>query len=123
VTITSQRTTGNKGEAAVVDLLLKNGYQILERNFTVRQGEIDIIAQKEKTVAFVEVKTRKNRYFALSQIITPSKQHKIIVAAKQYLQKQKYIDYLFRFDVALVTEGAHYNIEYLPNAFQEQSYY
>lgn len=123
MTISSQRATGNKGEDAVADWLLKNGYQILERNFTVQQGEIDIIAQKEKTVAFVEVKTRKHHYFALSQVITATKQRKIIMAAKQYLQKQKYIDYLFRFDVALVTESTHYNIEYLPNAFQEQSYY
>ena len=120
--ITSQRITGNKGEAAVVNLLLKNGYQILERNFTVKLGEVDIIAKKENTVTFVEVKTRKNQYFPLSQVITPSKQRKIILASKRYLQAQSYTDHVFRFDVALVTEGEKYHIEYLPDAFREKMY-
>lgn len=120
--LTQQRSTGNKGEAAVVEWLVKEGYHILAQNFTARQGEIDIIAQKENIVVFVEVKTRKNQYFPLSQVITPSKQRKIISTAKLYLQKQPFFDHVFRFDVALVTEGAPYQIEYLPNAFQEQGY-
>lgn len=120
--LTQQRSTGNKGEVAVVEWLVKKGYHILAQNFTARQGEIDIIAQKENIVVFVEVKTRKNQYFPLSQVITPSKQRKIISTAKLYLQKQQFFDQVFRFDVALVTEGEQYQIEYLPNAFQEQGY-
>lgn len=53
------KTIGNTGENAVCDFLMRNGYEIIKRNFTIKGGEIDIIALKEKTVAFVEVKTRK----------------------------------------------------------------
>jgi putative endonuclease len=117
----STKVTGNKGEEAVAQWLQKEGFTLLEQNFTVRQGEVDIIASKDELVVFVEVKTRKNQYFPLSQVITPSKQRKIITAAKMYLMRQHFIDKVYRFDVALVTEGNSYQIDYVPNAFNEET--
>lgn len=57
-----KRTTtemGRRGETAVCSYLMERGYKILTRNYRIRGGEIDIIAQKEEILAFVEVKTRK----------------------------------------------------------------
>lgn len=114
----STKTTGNQGELAVVKKLRQDGFSILRQNYQIRQGEIDIIAQKNELVVFVEVKTRKNQYFPLSQVITPSKQRKIIATAKWFIAQNKIVDTLLRFDVALVTEGKEYTIDYIANAFQ-----
>ena len=51
---------GARGEALAADYLEKNGYRILDRNYRCRMGEIDLVARKENTLAFVEVKLRKN---------------------------------------------------------------
>ena len=54
------RQIGNKAEDKAANFLKKQGYKIIERNYNLPCGEIDIIAQKEKTLVFVEVKYRKN---------------------------------------------------------------
>ena len=54
---TQRRKAGNIGEDAVCGFLVRHGYEIIKRNFTVRGGEIDIIAEKADIIAFVEVKT------------------------------------------------------------------
>ena len=54
---------GREGEDLAAQYLLKNGYQILERNYRYRKAEIDIIALKEETLAIVEVKSRTSSYF------------------------------------------------------------
>ena len=66
----------------------KARYKILERNFTVRGGEIDIIASDSGTLVFVEVKMRKNSDFGTpAEFVTYGKQRKIIYAANCYLEK------------------------------------
>ena len=57
---TQCRKAGNIGEDAVCGFLVRHGYEIIKRNFTVRGGEIDIIAEKADIIAFVEVKTREH---------------------------------------------------------------
>lgn len=57
------RHVGNFAEDYACDLLIANGYKILDRNFRIRVSEIDIIAQKEDTLVFVEVKARWNNKF------------------------------------------------------------
>lgn len=51
-------TVGREAEAAVADYLIENGFKILDKNWRTRWCEIDIIAQKNKTVHFIEVKYR-----------------------------------------------------------------
>ena len=112
---------GNLGEQYIADYLIDQNFLILTQNFRTQLGEVDIIAQKKNTVVFVEVKTRQSNRFSLHGLISPSKQQKIIRAAKQYIatmDQQK--DLLFRFDVALLhykKEINKYNLEYIPNAF------
>ncbi|MCQ2416266.1 MAG: YraN family protein [Oscillospiraceae bacterium] len=115
----NQRSIGNLGEEAVCCYLQKQGAQILSRNFTVRGGEIDIIACKDDVLLFVEVKTRRTGALQSgAEAVTPRKQQLIVRTAMQYLLKHPY-DYQPRFDVAEVeySGSAVQNITYLENAF------
>jgi putative endonuclease len=116
--IPERKVIGNNGEAATAQYLKEEGFTITEMNYRKFYGEIDVIAQKKDLVLFVEVKTRKKNYFDGSLLITPSKQKKIILVAKEYIAKHKLYESICRFDVALVTpEHNHYTICYIPNAF------
>ncbi|NRB21393.1 YraN family protein [Candidatus Dependentiae bacterium] len=111
------QTLGNAGETLVAQQLISQGFTLLAKNYRRRTGEVDLIASKKDIIAFVEVKTRKNKYFDLSTVITRSKQRKIIMAAKEYLVRHDHYDKVCRFDVALVENGNQ--ITYIPNAFTE----
>lgn len=116
---------GKKGEALVAHYLQKQGFSILATNCTTRRGEIDIVAQKGNVLTFVEVKMRTTPYFNISEVITRSKQRKIIHAARAYLLHNGYTSdtMIFRFDAALVQpESTDYSITYIPNAFTAQDY-
>ncbi len=80
--------TGARGEAIAEDYLKQKGYCILAKNFRTRFGEIDIVAEEEGYLAFVEVKTRKNQKFsAAREAVSFRKQQKIIAAAQSWLQQ------------------------------------
>lgn len=110
---------GQIGEEFTVKYLKKKGYKILETNFHSRFGEIDIIARKNKYIAFVEVKTRDEKYIVHPlEAVTKSKQNKIILTAQYYLLQLK--DNLQpRFDVASIicSNQKPVSIEYIENAF------
>ena len=116
---TEKISLGKKGEDLVALYLQQQGYILHARNYVQRCGEIDIIAQKGSVRAFVEVKLRQSHYFALSEVITPSKQRKIIATARWYNSKVSDTqDMIYRFDVALLEHnGSDYDITYIPNAF------
>ena len=78
----------------------KNGYEILERNYRCRQGEIDIIAKEKQEIVFVEVKTRSNLCFGKPrEAVDEGKQNHIYKTAKYYLYKHKLENSYVRFDV------------------------
>lgn len=82
----TQQRVGRWGEQAAVDYLEKQGYQILARNFRTAHGEVDIIAQQEKSLVFVEVKARSsNRYGFPEYAVTPKKRMHILSAAQKYI--------------------------------------
>ncbi len=54
---------GTLGEDLAIDYLIKQGYQILERNYRYQKGEVDILAKKDDALVAVEVKTRTGNYF------------------------------------------------------------
>lgn len=116
--IDSRKKLGNQAEQYVASHLKKQGYKILERNYRQRFGEIDIITQKGECIAFIEVKARKNDYFNLSQVVSYSKQQKIIKTARYYCAQKQIIEKVLRFDIALVLieEGA-FDLTYIKNAF------
>jgi putative endonuclease len=108
-----QKTLGREGEKAVRALLEERGYRILETNFRTRYGEIDIIAAVERTLVFVEVKTRTSTNCGIAEeAVNFRKQQRIRKLAVQYLTKpghERYQD--LRFDVAAVSAGTDGEIE------------
>ena len=115
----STRDIGDIGEDAVCQMLIKHGYEILERNFTVRGGEIDIIARKNGTIAFVEVKTRKHDPLTSGEAaINYNKKKHLIYAAERYLSRLKE-PVNARFDVAVAEhmQGKIKKVRYYVSAF------
>jgi len=84
---TEKKTTGKIGEDIAVRLLTRKGCRIIERNWRIRSGEIDIVADDNGTMVFVEVKARSStEYGTGEEAITRHKKKKIINAAKVYLK-------------------------------------
>ena len=123
--VRNKRETGNLGEDAVCAYLERQGAEILCRNYTVRGGEIDIIARQSDWLLFVEVKTRRAGAVQTgADAVTMKKQHFIIRTAEQYLLKNP-CDLQPRFDVAEVEYSGAFvrHIEYIENAFDASGYY
>ena len=78
---------GRWGEEQAARYLRRRGYGILERNFSCRGGEIDLIAKSRGFIVFAEVKLRKNDSFAEArEFVTAAKQRRIIATAQLWLQ-------------------------------------
>jgi len=117
------RSAGKKGEDLACKYLKKNKYKILEKNFRVKQGEIDIIAEDEKGVlCFVEVKARSKEDYGLPvEAVTRYKQKKLLAAAFAYLESSKIQGKDMRFDIVSV-DLIQEQSEIIKNAF-EANYY
>lgn len=110
---------GRAGERCVEWRYRLRGYRILERNFRTRSGEIDLIVQKDRTLVFVEVKTRGRHMVGQPcEAVGIAKQRRIILAAKAYLTRISE-DVFVRFDVAEVyADAVPYRIRCIENAFE-----
>ncbi|WP_281636881.1 YraN family protein [Flavobacterium marginilacus] len=109
---------GKLGEDLAVDYLRKNGYAILDTNWTFQKAEIDIIARIENTLAIVEVKTRSSIDFGLPQDFVKPKKIQLLVKAVDSYVNQKNLDIDVRFDIiAIHKEGKSFAIEHLIDAF------
>lgn len=115
--------TGKAGEDRVAGFLRKNGWTVVKRNYQCRYGEIDIIAENEEYIIFVEVKTRKeNSIVSPREAVSFAKQQRITLTAQSYLSKTV-CELQPRFDVAEVTvrkadNGTDsYSLNYIENAF------
>lgn len=93
------KTSGKHGEELAVQFLIKNGYRILTTNFYSRFGEIDIIAKKNNSISFIEVKTRGTNLFGTpAEAITKQKLSKMIKTAQFYLTISKQQKEAHQFD-------------------------
>lgn len=114
----SHNELGKLGEELAVEYLQKEGYEILETNWTFQKAEIDIIAQKENTLAIVEVKTRSSLDFGLPQDFVKPKKIQLLVKAVNEYVVSKNLDVNVRFDIiAIHKEGKSFVIEHLIDAF------
>jgi putative endonuclease len=92
------------------------GWRILKRRYKTKSGEIDLIAKRRKTVAFVEVKARKNRQAAL-EAVTPASQKRISRAARIFVTEHPKAGFFtLRFDVVIIRPWAM--PERIENAFE-----
>lgn len=115
--------TGMEGEKRVANFLRKNGFSIVKRNFHTRYGEIDIIAENEQFILFVEVKTRKeNSMVSGVEAVDSFKQRRIMLTANDYIVKTE-CEKQPRFDIAVVTvsekedASVGYKLKYIENAW------
>ena len=114
------KARGKSGEEYVCRYLQNKGYNIVYTNYSCRYGEIDIIAENDDVIAFVEVKTRKQGSFVSGiESITPTKLKKIILTAVDYITKHN-TDKQPRIDCVQVTvsdkDGVTKDIIYIENA-------
>ena len=118
----NRKELGSWGEELAASFLRRKGYRILERNYSCRFGEIDLIASKGGYVCFVEVKLRKNADFAQArEFVTYAKRRRILTSASLWLAAHE-SDLQPRFDVIEIyaPEGEstrRAQIQHLENAF------
>ncbi len=99
----TKKIAGDYGESLACQYLQKQGYKIVERNYRIRGGEIDIVAKDNGTLVFVEVKTRWSHEFGLPvESITPWKIKALLKTAKFYIQKNNWGDKEYRLDFVSV---------------------
>jgi len=114
-----KKALGKKGEELALRFLKKRGYQIIERNYVCKMGEMDIIAREKDILAFIEVKTRTSTTFGPPQLaVNPKKQSQMSKVALHFLKEKRLEDAKARFDVvaiALGLKGAE--IELIKDAF------
>ena len=118
--MTDRKKRGDSGEAAIARYLEERNYQVLERQYRCRWGEIDLIVRTgDGILCFVEVKTRSPRAIAPPrEAVTAAKQRRLRDAASWYLAQTGW-DGPCRFDVAEVREErGRLLISYLEDAFQ-----
>lgn len=115
---------GKAAELMVAAFLRKNGCIIAKMNYHSRFGEIDIIAETQKTVMFIEVKRRKqDALVSPAESVDANKQRRIILTAEDFLSKSRLQHLQPRFDVAEVYEEdmpdgkTKMRVHYIKNAF------
>lgn len=110
---------GKRGELIAQKHLLEVGYQIMEVNYRCNIGEIDIIAQKDNYIVFIEVKARRNiRYGLPYESVSFHKQKRIRKVANHYLNNKGIINKDCRFDVVSIKiNSKEYVCEIIQDAF------
>ena len=99
----ARQRLGSEGEALAGAELERRGYRIIERNYRIRSGEIDIVAEDEGTIVFVEVKTKTSGDFGDPvEEVTPQKQRQIVSMGEFYATYCLPPDTPCRFDVVAV---------------------
>lgn len=97
---------GKQAEDIAARFIGHQGLVVIARNFKTKAAEIDIIARDRDVVCFIEVKARSSDRFGLPQeAVGALKQHKIVLAAQEFLKARKLEDARCRFDVVSVMMG------------------
>ncbi len=118
---TNKRAIGEFYEQAAADYLAGSGLRLIEKNFTCKTGELDLIMQDRQTLVFVEVKYRHdNLHGHAAEMVTPQKARKVIKAAYYWMMKKGYSPYTidFRFDVIAIHNQGN-DIDWYKNAITQ----
>ncbi|MDD5084909.1 MAG: YraN family protein [Candidatus Omnitrophica bacterium] len=97
------RSLGKEGEDFAEIFLKRKKYNIIERNWRSKFGEIDLVCSKKREIVFVEVKSRGSRlYGEAAEAVDDRKKRKLKLLAEAYLQKMRLEHKTARFDVVTV---------------------
>lgn len=108
----ARQRLGRTGERLAAEALIGRGYRILERNFRCSYGEIDLVAEDEHDLVFVEVKTRRGTLYGRpEEAVTLHKQRKLLEVASSYLDLHSCADRSWRIDVVAVQFSARGQFE------------
>jgi putative endonuclease len=116
----ARRLLGSLGEQSACRFLDEAGYRVVARNYRVRSGEIDIVAERDDTLVFCEVKTRTSVLYGLpEEAVTWSKQRRLRRLAAEYLHREGRHARRVRFDVisVRVAEGRVGDLRHIVDAF------
>ncbi|HTC20513.1 MAG TPA: YraN family protein [bacterium] len=124
----STHQRGKKAEELAAAFLRLKGYGIVERNFRVSAGEIDLIVEKGGTLVFVEVKSRKGRAQGTPlEAVSPHKVRRLSAAAAVYLAQKAGLSRTCRFDVITIGPDKNWlglgKIRHFENAFSVEEYF
>lgn len=112
----AKHNDGQTAERLAETFLVQRGLRVLVRNWRVRGGEIDLICEDRGTLVFVEVRLRGSSSFGgAAASITPTKQRRIILAARHYLAGKR--EQVCRFDAILLDRLDVTRIEWIQDAF------
>ncbi len=112
---------GRSSEDAAAVFLRSKGYKILRTNYRVKFGEIDIIAEEDSAICFIEVKSRVDCSLGHpKEALDQRKQDKISRAALAYLKENRFLDRSARFDVLSIIKGGdnQADFELIKDAFE-----
>ncbi len=99
----SRRQFGNRGEDLAAVFLQEHGFRILARNWSCRLGEIDLIAEKDDALHFIEVKTRRSRAFGDPQeAVTRTKLRHVQRAVEVYVAQAGAVSRNYQIDVLAI---------------------
>ena len=113
---------GRRGELLAKRHLEDTGYEILEANYRTRLGEIDLVAQRDDCLVFVEVRTRRGGSLGTpEESMTAEKREHLIAAAQEYLQSRGVEESQWRIDFIAVEmdgRGRLRRVEHIVNAVE-----
>ena len=115
---TPQQIIGKSKEKLACQYLEEKGFQLIEKNYYCRRGEIDLIMRDHDFLVFIEVRYRKNDHFGSAlESINYHKQKRLIFTAKHYLQQTR-TPLASRFDVVAISgNNDNLSINWIENAF------
>jgi putative endonuclease len=100
---TNNINTGALGERLAREYLTAHAFVIADANYRAPEGEIDLVAEKDNELVFIEVKTRRGRRCGVpEEAVTPAKQAKLIAVAQRYLQEHGREESSWRIDVMCI---------------------
>lgn len=122
------RTTkdiGKRGEDIAADYLKRNDFTIILRNYRKNCGELDIIAENDGDLVFIEVKTRTTEtHGSAEEAVTPAKQRQIVKLATIYMSEKGLFDQNIRFDVVCIIlhDKKAVKLNHIKHAFSASPY-
>lgn len=119
--MTAANDLGRIAEQLAASSLERHGWTILDRNFRCGRKEIDLIARRGDTVAFVEVKARTSRSFGHPlDAITAHKRREITIVARAWIDRHGQSGWSYRFDAIwiIASPGARIELDHVPGAWR-----